>query len=349
MMRNSGGFEGNAQTLRLITRIEKRQHDADDLSGVDHTGRDGRLGLNLSARTLAAILKYDNEIPRQANSRGRPHRVAKGYYESESDVVAWVKHQVAPGFRKRFKTIECQIMDVADDIAYSTYDLEDTFKAGFLNPLDLLASVELYESVAEKVSDAIGTPFTSEDVRDTLLALFRDLGLEVQRSGFQQNISAADPEALLAITTLVYTIARNLARSGYIRSDFTSGLVRSAIDGVTFTWNADMPAMSVVDLTPAARRRVEVLKHFTFEATIQSSRVSVSQYRAHDIIETIFEALLNDQRLLPDDVRQLYSRSPKASRRRVICDFIAGMTDRYAIEFFGRLKSENPETIFKPL
>ncbi len=58
-------------------------------------------------------------------------------------------------------------MDVADDIAYSTYDLEDTFKAGFLNPLDLVASVELYEAVARKVARAMSVSFTPSDVRDT--------------------------------------------------------------------------------------------------------------------------------------------------------------------------------------
>jgi dGTPase len=340
IMRDSGGFEGNAQTLRIIARLEKREKAVDDDSGIAANGKDQRLGLNLCARSVAAVLKYDNRISSRSTNR---KKVAKGYYESEANVVRWLKRQVAPKYRGHFKTVDCQIMDVADDIAYSTYDLEDTFKAGFLNPLDLVASVELYEAVARKVSLAMSVPFTPSDVRDTFLDLFRELSAGAER------MDRSEPGALMAIATVVYTASRNLGRNGYGRSDFTSGLIRAAIEGVTFNWNPDMPAMSKVQLTGAARRQVEVLKHFTYEATIQSSRVSVSQYRARDILRTIFSALEEDQKLLADDVRRLYHRSEKGKRRRVICDFIAGMTDRYAIEFFGRIKSENPETIFKPL
>jgi dGTPase len=94
---------------------------------------------------------------------------------------------------------------------------------------------------------------------------------------------------------------------------------------------------------------VEVLKHFTYEATIQSNRVTVSQFRAKEILHAIFDALSDDQRLLPDDARVLYRRVGDDEKARVLCDFIAGMTDRYAVEFYGRIRSENPQTIFKPL
>ena len=72
---------------------------------------------------------------------------------------------------------------------------------------------------------------------------------------------------------------------------------------------------------------MEVLKHFTYEATIQSNRVTVSQFRAKAILHAIFDALTEDQRLLPDDARHLYERG-------------------------GVLWAdppENPQTIFKPL
>jgi len=66
---------------------------------------------------------------------------------------------------------------------------------------------------------------------------------------------------------------------------------------------------------------------------------------------SIFQALSkkDDHRLLPLDFQQLYERSKnKATRHRVICDFIAGMTDAYAVDFCARLKSENARTIFRP-
>jgi dGTPase len=126
-------------------------------------------------------------------------------------------------------------------------------------------------------------------------------------------------------------------------------LIRLAIEGIELDFDGKRPALSNVRLHKEAKVRVEVLKHFTYEATIQSNRVTVSQFRAKEILHTIFEALMEDQRLLPEDARQLYARVGDGEKARLICDFIAGMTDHYAVEFYGRIRSENPQTIFKPL
>lgn len=343
-MRDLGGFEGNAQTLRIISRLEKRQHSAADGSGIDEGGIDRRLGLNLAARSLAAILKYDEEIPLQSSDREDPEHVAKGYYHTDRETVRWIRRKVAPGYRGKLKTVECQIMDLADDIAYSTYDLEDTFKAGFLGPLDLLAANELYRSVAAKVSRATKTAVSTEDVAQVLLELFGELA-----DGLESGFDFTRKSAQLASATTVYQAAVRLARDGYLRSFFTSRLIRLAIEGIELDFDGKRPALSNVRLHKEAKVRVEVLKHFTYEATIQSNRVTVSQFRAKEILHTIFEALMEDQRLLPEDARQLYARVGDGEKARLICDFIAGMTDHYAVEFYGRIRSENPQTIFKPL
>ena len=83
-----------------------------------------------------------------------------------------------------------------------------------------------------------------------------------------------------------------------------------------------------------------------------SSRLKVAEYRGYQIVKNIFENLSARRGflLLPDDFRELYqSFKEVAEQRRVICDFVAGMTDRYAVEFFGRLNSEQHQSIFKPL
>ena len=85
---------------------------------------------------------------------------------------------------------------------------------------------------------------------------------------------------------------------------------------------------------------------------INSSRLKVAESRGNEIIKKIFNKIYTDSSnvLLPEDVKKLYNESTdELWRARVTCDFIAGMTDRYALEFYGRLFSETPQTIFKPL
>jgi dGTPase len=142
-LQDNGGFEGNAQTLRILARLEKKETErfpftSDLAEPIDPQRNDRRLGLNLTYRSMASVMKYDREIPatdEERVGRGFTRRPVKGYYDVERDLVREIKAKVAPGHSGPFKTIECSIMDLADDIAYSTYDLEDAFKAGFLSPL----------------------------------------------------------------------------------------------------------------------------------------------------------------------------------------------------------------------
>jgi dGTPase len=156
-------------------------------------------------------------------------------------------------------------------------------------------------------------------------------------------------------TTLdAYDASMNLARNGYHRTEFTSDLISRFLAGVRATVNKENPSLSKVFLDPTVALQVEVLKHFNYEATIMSSRLKVAEYRGYQIVKNIFDNLSNSKRrgflLLPDDFRDLYdSFKELAEQMRVICDFIAGMTDRYAVEFFGRLNSEQHQSIFKPL
>ena len=96
---------------------------------------------------------------------------------------------------------------------------------------------------------------------------------------------------------------------------------------------------------------VEVLKIFNYEATISSPKLRVAEFRGKEIVTTIFETLSTNGKgiqLMPYDFQELYNSVRNDNKQRVICDYIAGMTDRYCIEFYGRLKSMSPETIFKP-
>lgn len=336
-MKEFGGFEGNAQTLRILARLEKRENPSKDSAGF--LGPiDDRCGLNLTARVLGSTLKYDNQIAFQRKSTDP---LAKGYYETEATVVDWLKSKVLNGevFDGDFKTIECQIMDIADDIAYSTYDLEDALKAGFIIPLDLAtASPEIVEKVAAEVAAALQVAFTADQAQAVLSDIVRD-------------ITEAEGEKPGDIARLAYQSSLEVSKSGYLRVEFTSQLVREFIQGVHFVPNEKVPPLSKVELAPKVREKVEVLKRFNYVSLIMSPRLKIAEFRGGEIVQTIFDTLAkkDGHRLLPDDFQRAFERIAEDHRKRVICDFIAGMTDRYALEFYGRLRSENPQTIFKPL
>ncbi|HZH83944.1 MAG TPA: dNTP triphosphohydrolase, partial [Phototrophicaceae bacterium] len=365
-MRDHGGFEGNAQTFRILSRLEKK----DTKRLVDGTvapldgAEDVRCGLNLTYRSLASVLKYDKEIPKRAADR-TPGKKAKGYYHDDRQLVSDIKKNVVgDGDVKSFRTIECSIMDVADDIAYSTYDLEDNFKAGFLEPLDLFnIDDELAEKIAKTTASRIEEffpelpvsrrSFGPDDVLYVLFDVFKDplftLGSDEIEVIRRRDMMQEAKKMLLSIFSA--EVARKMASNGYERVKFTSRLVQEFVQGVELIPHPRFPQLHRVRLKLEVFKKVEVLKNMTFEAIIMASKMQVVEYRGKDIIMAIFKAIdsENGSRLLPEDYRSLFNALSGSERKRVICDFIAGMTDRYANEFYSRLYGAAGPTIYKPL
>lgn len=372
LMRDFGGFEGNAQTLRILSKLEKKTQGGDlGKGGFDTDGSDRRFGLDLTYRSLASVLKYDAR---------KTQATFKGYYASEESLVKEIKRHVLNGAKHtgKFKTIECQIMDIADDIAYSTFDIEDIFKSGFLNPIDLFAATPaFYEKISENVTNVLNKGLSErsasrvyvsvEDVYNIVSELFRelfDLDWINGVSALEDKQVRTEEYVFLGIQS-AYRLGKLMSSNGYFRTGFTSKLINEAVNAVEFELNEEIPALSTVklredwnDIQNNMRLRIEIMKQVAFQSQILSPKLKVVEYRGKEIIRKLFEVFAsigkNDQKgyeLLPDDVRLLYDRNngDEAHKRRIVCDFIASMTDRYAIEFYGRITSENPETIFKPL
>ncbi len=358
-MRDAGGFEGNAQTLRILAKLEKKGGSVNPFSGPNNS--DSRIGLNLTHRALASVLKYNKIIPIKNSERTpKSDGVMKGYYNSEAELVENIKKNVvgSTGYVGEFKTIECQIMDLADDIAYSTYDLEDALKAGFISPIEILNDAldeKLMEKVAKKVSEKTNNSFSVEDANAALCELFFHSGLfpeaEIMEELRNAKTSNKKYESVATRAVLSYEASLSICQNGYYRNALTSKLVDKFINGMEYDWNPDAPAFSKVKFSKEIFPLVETLKNYTFEKLIQSSRLKVAEFRGFQIVKELFDTLNNDgAMLLPDDFKDWYDATTiDFERKRVICDFIAGMTDGYAIEFYGRLKSENPQSIFKPM
>lgn len=350
-MKNYGGFEGNAQTLRILSRLEKKATYSSPLDG------DERAGMNLCFRTLAAVLKYDSEIEKERPDAKKPK---KGYYASEAQIVRTIKEKVLGTTslppRGKFKTVECAIMDIADDIAYSVYDLEDSLKAGFLTPASILATDdELLDLVAQTVTDQlkddIGETVHAREVLATFVAIFGDI-FALNESAAPEN-AAGQQQADISNFIKAMQASRGLHMDAGKRMKLSSELVHEFMNGVELEINEEFPALSRVKLLKKTRLKVEVLKQYTYLSTIYSNRVKLGEYRGTELVKDIFDALerKNGHLLMPDDVRKqvLDAGADEALKARHICDFVAGMTDRYAVEFWARLRSDAAESIFKPI
>ena len=337
-MKSQGGFEGNAQSLRILAKLSKKEPPVSP-----------EVGLNLTHRTLAAILKYDKRIP----NKRQDEKLVKGYYDSEKELVRRIKKSVlgkTGNICGEFKTVECQIMDIADDIAYSTYDLEDALKTGFVSPMVMILAT-LKHRVYKPILDKLKIDHV------TLISHIVDVWLEPAFDPQSlmldiDNVDVRKGTHLALLAAAIYDKTRGIMEDGTARTKFTSHLIDECIEGTDVLLNEDLPALSKVELTPDLRMRVEILKHMTYGLVIESPRLKTVEYRGYEIVREIFRALSSERgdQLLPDDYRERVVDAPdELARDRAVCDFIAGMTDRYAIEFYGRLRSESAQTIFKPL
>lgn len=319
-MQQYGGFESNAQTLRLISHTAKKDVDQKQ-----------SFGLNLTYRTLAATIKYENLIP------STPKKVTKGYYQEEAKLVSDIKQNLLKPYGvttvDSFKTIECYIMDVADDIAYSTYDVEDALKGGFIDPLSM-ASID--DSLLDKIHAAM--PKELDISKNEIVGILKNI--------FSDTIDFSSD------CSEVYKKSKNIASNSLLRTKLTSKLVNSCIENICIDINYQIPILSKVYLGNEIQKQVEVLKKYILFKIIKSPKLNILRYRGREIISEIFDILISsnlNESLLPDDIGAIfYSANTKQQQARIISDYISSMTDRYIIELYNQLKSDPSTMLFKP-
>lgn len=341
-MKNYGGFESNAQNLRILASIEKKfdtdlmdyEKSADLIDYEKDWYKGNSVGLNLCYRSLASILKYDSKIDYTAIPNNCD-KLKKGYYCSEEKLVQHIKQNVIDkNFNGKFKTIECQIMDLADDIAYSTYDIEDALKGEILTLFNIYyPQDEILEKIRKNTNEELNLTLTMDEIQKIIYSIFESLDFP------------ASEEVLLMSELKLFN------KSGFYRTQLTTDLVKRAIHSVNITINKDYPPLSKIEMDPDIRLQTTILKHLVYAHIINSNKLKIVDYRGKKIVQEIFDALSEEKgyELLPDDFKKRADQAQTdGNKKRIICDFIACMTDRYALEFYSRLTSEDFQTMYRP-
>lgn len=325
-MRDAGGFEGNAQTLRLMARLEPYLEDC---------------GADLTRRTLLGLLKYPALRSRTLDPFIAPRlregptvlavldekacKPAKACFDEDASIFDWILEplsrtdceqftEVAPRpgehARTSHKSLDCSIMDAADDIAYGVHDLEDALALGLVGEADFRA--------------AVGENVCSE-VLETLRSRAVD-GVEASYDGFVAGLFGSPGQRKRLVGRLVHHFIR------------ATRLIE--VDG----FEADLLRWRVV-LPPEPRRFLEILQRLISHKVIRSPRVQHLEFKGQRMVVACFEALVSaPERFLPQSV--LAQHKAADGDLRVVCDHVAALTDAGLVRLYDRLFSPRSGTVF---
>ena len=295
-----GGFEGNAQTLRLLTRLEPKTEGA---------------GLNLTRATLDATLKYP--------WFGEPG-TKFGAYAEDAEVFGWIR-QGAPDRRP---CLEAQVMDWADDVAYSVHDMEDGFHAGLITFKNLKSETERAEVSRTAIAYCPGGVTEAEltEILDALLAL------DIWPASYD-----GAPGTVAALKNLTSELIGRFcvaAQQATLHPDLTSPFSHTSPVGHSFTRYA-------ADLVVPRRQRLEcaLLKAITARYVMNRAGVFAAQARERELLTELTYAV---ERGAPQTLDPLLrptwaAAGTDAARRRVVIDQVASLTDTSAIAWHHRL------------
>jgi dGTPase len=251
-----GGFDHNRQTLRIVEYLEERYP--------------GFPGLNLAWEVREGIAKHSGPI----DARAAPEFAE---YEPE-----------------RQPSLEAQMIDLVDEIAYNHHDIDDGLASGLLDLEDLAGAVPLFgqplERVRQRLPQATPRQAYGEALRTMIDVLVSDLIERTKRTVSDSGVEAVED-------------------------------VRAA-------------GRALVELSPEIAEKNRTLKRYLHRNLYQHHRIERMKDKARHILLALYERYHENPRLLPDDTRQ---RTEGESLERTIADYIAGMTDRYAIQEYQRL------------
>jgi dGTPase len=289
-----GGFEGNAQSLRELTRLEVK------ILGPDG----GSAGLNLTRATLDAATKYPWP-------RGRPGTAKFGVYADDLPVFGWLRAGVPDGPR----CLEAQVMDWADDVAYSVHDLEDGVHAGLVDLTDLDDPGQRRD-LLRLVRELYGEPAPLAEAVDVLRA---------QPWWWRGRVDT--PAALAGLKLMTSELIARFSRAAVATTRAAAG------PGPLRRYAADLVVPGPV------RAECAVLKGVTARFVMTRTGAAERQARQRELLAELVAAvrarapngfdpgLLPAWRAAPDD----------AARLRVVIDQVCRLTDVSAARWHARL------------
>jgi dGTPase len=262
-MKPYGGFDHNAQTLRVITMLESRYAAFD--------------GLNLTWETLEGVVKHNGPLNR-----------APGYIADYDQ-----RHRLDLSTNA---SAEAQIAALADDIAYHTHDLDDGMRARLFSPEDIAHLPVVGEALAEARRASLDVPpprLRHETIRRVIDVLVRDLLADTGRR--IEKLEPRDSDAIRRAKKPVVGFSARISDAHLVIKDFLM---------------------------------TRMYRHW---------RVNRMSRKARHLVEEVFALLHVQPSLLPDDWRARAGEGATARAAATVCDYIAGMTDRYAMDEYRRL------------
>ena len=271
MMAGAGGFDHNAQTLRLLTKLE-RQHGAYP-------------GLNLTWETLEGTVKHNGPLTGPLRRKDKPLPVAIAEYAERHDL--WLQ---------TFPSLEAQLAALADDIAYNNHDADDGLRAGL---------------------------FSFDEAMDVPL-----LGAALGQARKSWPDEPPEVQIAEAISALIGRMVADVISETRARIE---ALGPTSADDIR---HADRATAAFSD---EMTEKLGVLRGFLFERMYRHHRVNAVRSQARRIVRELFTLFRDEPDVLPPAWHARQEGESVEKRLRVICDYIAGMTDRYAIHEHKRL------------
>ncbi|MEM7569963.1 MAG: deoxyguanosinetriphosphate triphosphohydrolase [Pseudomonadota bacterium] len=263
-MQAYGGFDHNAQALRLVTRLEQRYATFD--------------GLNLTWEALEGLVKHNGPLV-------GPDVPAPIVRFDEQFTLALDQHA----------SLEAQVAAIADDIAYNAHDIDDGLRARLFSLKDL-SELPLVAGIAEEVSQRYGVIAPHRQVHEIVRRVI-NLFVEDVLTTTRDNLMTLKPKS-----------PDDIRQAGF----------------------------QVVALSDAVRSDEVALKTFLRTRMYSHHRVKQMTQQAHRIVSALFEAFMQRPQSLPPDWAGIAEAGDTMICARAVADFVAGMTDRYAISQFHR-------------